>query len=72
MTEARPPLNLEQQADLIAYLLRRATMMDGRPAGEAWMLLTSEEMEDLRHIEARLRRMAPHEAAIKRMVVNAR
>jgi len=70
--DQRPPLTLTGQAELIAYLLRRATMADGRPAGEAWMLLTSEEMEDLKHIEARLRRIAPHEAAIKRMVVNAR
>lgn len=68
MTEARPPLTLTGQADLIAYLLRRATMADGRPAGEAWMLLTSQEMEDLRHIETRLRRIAPFENQIKRMV----
>jgi hypothetical protein len=65
----RPPLTLEQQADMIGYLIRRATMKDGRPAGKAWMLLTAEEMEDLHGIAQRLRRIAPHEAAIKRMVV---
>jgi len=66
--DQRPPLTLTGQADLIAYLLRRATMADGRPAGDAWMLLTSEEMEDLRHIEARLRRMVPFENQIRKMV----
>ena len=64
----RPPLNLEQQADLIAYLISRARMKDGADAKEAWMLITSQDMADLRHIEQRLRRIAPHEAAIKRVV----
>ena len=72
MAEARSPLTLEQQADLLSYLLRRTTMMDGSTAGETWMLLTPAEVEDLRHLEARLRRMAPHEQAIKRLVVAAR
>lgn len=68
MPDPRPPLSLEQQAELIAYLLRRATMADGRPAGEAWMLLTAEEMDDLRGIEARLRRMSPFENQIRKLV----
>ena len=69
MPDPRPPLTLEQQADLIAYLVSRAVMSDGADAGEAWFLLKSEDMQDLRGIETRLRRMAPHEAAIKRVVV---
>lgn len=62
------PLTLDQQADLIRYLIDRTVMRDGRIAKEAWMLLTPKDVEDLRHIETRLRRMAPHEAAIRRVV----
>lgn len=68
MTSQRPPLTLEQQADLIRYLIDRARMKDGQPAKEAWMLLTPEEIGDLAHIETRLRRIAPFENQIKRMV----
>ena len=65
----RLPLNLEQQADFMRYLLDRMKMRDGRTAGQALMFLTSDEAKDLEHIEARLRRMAPHEQAIKRAVM---
>lgn len=68
MTEARPPLTLEKQADLIEYLIRRMHMRDGTVAKEAWMLLTAQELEDLKHIEARLRRMAPFEMQIRKLV----
>lgn len=68
MTE-RPPLTLEKQADLIMYLIGRAKTKDGADAKEAWMLIKKQDLDDLRHIEQRLRRMAPHEAAIKRVVV---
>ena len=69
MTEARPPLTLEQQADFIDYLLRRGLMIDGEPAKEHWMLIEGKDRDDLEGIAARLRRMVPHEAAIKRLVV---
>ena len=65
----RPPLTLEKQADLIRYLIGRMLMCDGTEAKEAWMLIEKQDLEDLRHIEQRLRRMAPHEAAIKRVVM---
>lgn len=67
MTE-RPPLTLEKQADLIMYLIGRAKTKDGSDAKEAWMLIEKQDLDDLRHIEQRLRRMAPHETAIKRVV----
>lgn len=43
-------------------------MSDGRPAKEAWMLLTAAELEELRGIEARLRRMVPFENQIRKLV----
>ena len=69
MSFARAPLNLEQQADLIFDLIQRCKMSDGKDAAEAWMLMSADVLQDLRHIETRLRRMAPHEAAIKRVVM---
>ena len=68
MSDPRPPATLQQQADLIEYLIRRMHMRDGQPAKEAWMLLTAAELEDLKGIEARLRRMAPFENQIRKMV----
>lgn len=68
MTEPRPPLTLQGQADLIDYLLRRAMMSDGAPAKEAWMLLTTEDRADLEALRDRLRRMVPFENQIRKLV----
>lgn len=68
MTDPRPPATLQQQADLIEYLLRRGVMKDGQPAKEHWMLLTAEERTDLEGIRDRLRRMAPFENQIRKLV----
>lgn len=68
MTEQRPPLSIEQQADLIQYLTSRCQMLDGSDAGKTHMTLTAQDVADLRHIETRLRRIAPFEAQIRRMV----
>lgn len=62
------PLSLEQQADLVQRLISRCTHMSGTVAKETWLSLEDKDVADLRHIEARLRRMAPFEAAIKRVV----
>lgn len=69
MSFARAPLNLEQQAELIFDLIQRCKMSDGKDAVETWMRMSADTLQDLRHIETRLRRMAPHEAAIKRVVM---
>ena len=69
MSLARAPLNLEQQAELIFDLLQRCKMTGGKDAAETWMRVSADTLQDLRHIETRLRRMAPHEAAIKRVVM---
>lgn len=72
MTDQRQPLNIEQQADLIRCLIRRATMRDGRVARETIMTLSADDVADLRHIEARLRRMAPYEGRIRSIVTGGR
>lgn len=66
---APAPMTLAQQADLISYLIERASMMDGADAGRAWMLIEKKDLADLRFIVDRLRRMAPHEAKIKQVVM---
>lgn len=64
----RQPLTLEKQADLILYLIGRAQMRDGADAGKAWMLIEKQDLDDLRHIEQRLRRIAPFETQIRKLV----
>lgn len=68
MTEA-PPLTLDEQADLIKYLLSRCVKRSGAVAAETWMLIDAKDHADLMHLEARLRRMAPHEREIKKVVM---
>ena len=68
MTDARPPLSLAQQADLIDYLLNRCIKRRGGIASETWMLLEAKDYDDLRALEARLRRMAKHETQIRNLV----
>ena len=67
MTDARPPLSLAQQADLIDYTLNRCITRRGAVA-ETWMLITPQEYDDLRQLEARLRRMSKHENQIRNLV----
>ncbi len=69
MSEQRKPPTLEQQADMVSYLIGRAKMCDGSDAGRALMLIEKQDMDDLRLLAERLRRMVPHEAAIKRVVM---
>lgn len=69
MPDPRPPLTLQQQADFIDLLIQRSTMRDGSTAGEAYLLVSGSDVDDLKGIRDRLRRMVPHEAAIRRVVV---
>lgn len=65
----RERLSIEQQADLIDRLVRRCTMMDGRVADEATLLIEKIDVAALADLASRLRRMAPHEDGIRRLVV---
>lgn len=65
----RPPASIEDQADFVDAIVLRCKMHDGSVAGQSWVLFDPEAVEELRAIAARLRRMAPHENAIRRLVV---
>lgn len=61
-------MSIGQQAEFLEYLIGRTTARDGRLAAETTMYLTAEEVETLNAVASRLRRMAPHESAIRQMV----
>lgn len=68
----RTPLSLEQQGLLMEDIVRRCTMRDGATAGEAVLMLTADDVGHLRDLEARLKRMARHEDAIRELVMTRR
>lgn len=69
----RPPMSIEQQAELVEYLIERCTLKsgvrEGEIAAETLMSVSVDEVADLRSLAQRLRRMAPHEDAIRELVV---
>ena len=64
----RAPASIEQQAFFVDRLVERTVNRNGRPADLAMLHLDSSEIEELREIGIRLAHMAPHEAAIRRVV----
>ncbi|RJT42025.1 hypothetical protein D3227_04940 [Mesorhizobium waimense] len=72
MTGDTRPMTIGQQAEFIDQIAARCVMRDGSDAVETHMTVTKKEAEDLRLIAARLRRIAPHEDAIKHMVTGRR
>lgn len=62
-------LTLSQQADFLAYLLRRFRNPDGIAPRQQLVLIEDREIAEIMRIEARLRRMAPYEHEIKKMVL---
>ncbi len=64
----RAPMSIGQQADFLEYLVNRTVARDGRVAAETMMYLTADEVADLTALASRLRRMSPHENAIRLMV----
>ena len=64
----RPPASLEQQAEFLDYLMSRCVMRDGSTARETMSLLTEDDVNEIRAIATRLRRMAPHEREIRKVV----
>ena len=65
---ARPPMSLKQQAEFIDGLADRCKMLGGRVAAETHMTLEPGDVEDLSALAGRLRRMAPYESEIRKMV----
>lgn len=61
--------SIQQQADFIWLLMSRCRMRDGSDAAQTWMNLSAQDVEILRGLHRRLDAMAPHEEAIRKMVV---
>lgn len=62
-------MSFYEQADLIDGLANRTATQSGATAAETMMLVTASDVEALRALANRLRRMAPHENAIRLVVV---
>lgn len=63
-----PAQTLRDQADTLEYLVSRCVSRDGRVAEKTTLVLDVAEVEALSAISLRMRRMAPHEAAIRKVV----
>lgn len=61
-------LTISQQADMIAGLTMHCKMLDGRVAKETMISLTPDQVGELIALADRLRRIAPFENQIRRMV----
>ena len=64
----RPPATIEQQADFIDYIVSHCTTRDGRIAESTMHLLSADDVSELQFISSRLRRMAPFEDRIRKIV----
>lgn len=62
-------LSIAQQADFVDGLSLRCVMRGGTVAGETHLTIEKADVEILRALGLRLRRMAPHEDAIRKLVV---
>lgn len=65
---------LEQQADMMTYLIHRCTagMRKDERFADALLMLRAEDVDALKHIERRLRLMAPFEKEIRAVVGRGR
>lgn len=61
--------SLKDQAFLLDAMVRRTKLRDGSQAATTIMSLNAFEVEQLQLIARRLERMAPHEVAIRKLVV---
>lgn len=68
MAGATEPLSFDQQADLVEGIVTGCTMMGGEDAAETHVTLSAADAGRLRHLAQRLRRMAPYEREIRRLV----
>ncbi len=65
------PLTMDGQAYLIDRLVDGSLTVSGETADTTFIALSKDEVADLRHLALRLRRMALHERAIKKIVMGA-
>lgn len=64
----RRPLSILEQAAFVEGVADRATMRDGSVSGEAYLRITSDDVQAMRDLATRLYLMAPLEHAIRRLV----
>lgn len=62
-------MSFYEQADFIDSMADRTATRTGATAAETMMLVTAADVETLRAMATRLRRMAPHESSIRKVVV---
>lgn len=62
-------MSFYEQADFIDHLADRTMSRTGATAAETMMLVSAADVETLRAMATRLRRMAPHENSIRKVVV---
>lgn len=62
-------MSFYEQADFIDSMVDRTATRTGATAAETMMLVTAADVETLRAMATRLRRMAPHENEIRKVVV---
>lgn len=67
MTSAAP-LNFREQAELLEYILDGCVSKNGTIAAATYARLEQEDVVKLKALATRLRRMSPHEKAIREMV----
>lgn len=64
-----PRLSIKQQAEYVEALVMRCHAYAEKGAGPTLLSLELVDIEVLRELAARLKRMAPHENEIRRVVV---
>ncbi len=69
MTAPSTKLTIGEQADFVDGIVAKCHPYSGGGAGPILLSLDDCVVDELRALAARLRRLAPHEAAIRKMVV---
>jgi hypothetical protein len=63
------PKSIEEQATYLAAFAGRMLGFNGVVAKETWVLVTDEDHAQFAEISTRMKRMAPHEGAIRKLVI---
>lgn len=69
MTNNGKVMSIGDQAEMLDDIIARCTMRDGSPADISDLTLTVADVVALRSLSDRLWRIAPHEDAIKKVVL---
>lgn len=61
-------VSIQGQAEFLREIVSRTLMLGGALAGETHLTLTKEDAQKLEDVAARLERIAPYEADVRRLV----